>query len=225
MTSQPILHPALFKFLDAIHEENTRPYFASIRPLYDDILYNFTQFVQAYIDRLATKDSSLTGVEAKKCLFRIYRDARRLAPWDPLYKYNRWAYLTPTGKNSDLAGYYLHLQPGGSFLWWWLYRPSGGDLHKIRSYLSDHGDEYLKIISRPGFKKTFGTIQGKQSSKLPRWHTDSPYPELMKYQQFLITHRYTDEEVLAPGFLDQVVADSKVAIPWLQILNHALQGE
>lgn len=89
MNSQPTLHPALFKFLDAIHEENTRVYFASIRPLYDDILYNFTQFVQAYIDRLAQHDTTLTGVEAKKCLFRIYRDARRLAPGDPLYKYNR----------------------------------------------------------------------------------------------------------------------------------------
>ena len=78
MNSQHILHPALFKFLDAIREENSRKYFASIRPLYDDIRDNLNEFINAVIAELSKKDSKLSEIQAKQCLFRIYRDARRL---------------------------------------------------------------------------------------------------------------------------------------------------
>ncbi len=78
MSSHPTLHPALFKFLDAIKEENSRKYFASIRPLYDDIRDNLNKFINAVIGELSKKDNTLSGIQAKQCLFRIYRDARRL---------------------------------------------------------------------------------------------------------------------------------------------------
>jgi uncharacterized protein (DUF2461 family) len=89
MTTQPILHPALFKFLDAIREENSRKYFASIRPLYDDIWFNLQTFFDEMIQELAKNEPDLAEVESKKCLFRIYRDARRLKDGDPIYKNNR----------------------------------------------------------------------------------------------------------------------------------------
>ena len=83
------LHPALFKFLDAIREENSRKYFASIRTLYDDIRANLHEFITAVITELAKKDPTLSQVQAKQCLFRIYRDARRLKDGDLIYKHNR----------------------------------------------------------------------------------------------------------------------------------------
>ena len=95
MTLKPTLHPALFKFLDAIREENSRKYFASIRPLYDDIWANIHEFVNAVIYRLAQDDASLSVLEAKHCLFRIYRDARRLKDGDFIYKNNRGAHIAP----------------------------------------------------------------------------------------------------------------------------------
>ena len=82
------IHPALFEFLKAIREHNDRKYFASIRTLYDDILYNFTEFVEALGKEFKLSDPDFSQLEAKKCLFRIYRDARRLKPGDYLYKYN-----------------------------------------------------------------------------------------------------------------------------------------
>jgi uncharacterized protein (DUF2461 family) len=78
MNSQLTLHPALFKFLGAIREENSRKYFASIRPLYDDIWHNLHEFINAVIAELSKKDHTLSDIQAKQCLFRIYRDARRL---------------------------------------------------------------------------------------------------------------------------------------------------
>ena len=72
------IHPALFEFLKAIREHNSRKYFASIRPLYDDILSNWQDFVKALAHEFTNHDSTFAHLDPKKCLFRIYRDARRL---------------------------------------------------------------------------------------------------------------------------------------------------
>lgn len=76
--SQAVLHPALFEFLKAIREHNSRKYFASIRPLYDDILTNIEDFVRTLANEFTQYDPSFVNLNVKKCMFRIYRDARRL---------------------------------------------------------------------------------------------------------------------------------------------------
>ncbi len=73
-----LLHPALFAFLESIHEHNSRKYFASIRPLYDDIRQHLQDFFNLLITDLSIGEPALADVQAKQCLFRVYRDARRL---------------------------------------------------------------------------------------------------------------------------------------------------
>lgn len=221
--SQSILHPALFKFLDAIREENSRKYFASIRPLYDDIWNNLNEFINAVITELSKKEPTLSDIQAKQCLFRIYRDARRLKDWDPIYKHNRGAHITETGKNSTKAGYYIHLQSGGSFLWWWIYRPTSEQLLKIRNFLTNHGDEYYKIINNKKFKSRFWSIQWESLSRLPRWFDkDTSYPELMMKKQYLIYHHYTDKEILDPNFFTTLTEDCLIAKPFFDFINKPL---
>lgn len=223
MSSYPILHPALFKFLDAIREENSRKYFASIRPLYDDIWSNLNEFINAVIAELSKKDTTLSDIQAKQCLFRIYRDARRLKDWDPIYKHNRWAHITDTGKNSTKAGYYIHLQSGWSFLWWGIYRPNSEQLSKIRNFLTVHGDEYYDIISDKKFRSRFWSIQWETLSKLPRWFDkETPYQELIMKKQYLIYRYYTDEEVLSENFFDRLIEDCKIAKPFFDFINKPL---
>lgn len=223
MSSQATLHPALFKFLDAIREENSRKYFASIRPLYDDIRANLNEFINAVINELSKKDSTLSDIQAKQCLFRIYRDARRLKDWDPIYKHNRWAHITDTGKNSTKAGYYIHLQSGWSFLWGWIYRPTSEQLLKIRNFLTLHGDEYYEIIHDKKFTSRFGSIQWESLTKLPRgFDKDTPYPELVMKKQHLIIHHYTDEEILSEDFFDRLIEDCKIAKPFFDFINQNL---
>jgi len=221
--SQSILHPALFKFLDAIKEENSRKYFASIRTLYDDIWNNLNEFINAVIRELSKKDPTLSEIQAKQCLFRIYRDARRLKDWDPIYKHNRWAHITDTGKNSTKAGYYIHLQSGWSFLWGGIYRPTSEQLLKIRNFLTVHGDEYYKITNNKKFKSLFWTIQWESLSRLPRWFDkDISYPELVMKKQYLIYHHYTDEEILDTHFFDRVIEDCLIAKPFFEFINRPL---
>ena len=214
------LHPALFKFLDAIKQENSRKYFASIKPLYDDIRVNLQEFVKDIIKELSKEDRRFQTIDAKSSLFRIYRDARRLKDWDLIYKQNRWAHITPYGKNTHQAWYYLHLESGKSFLWWWIYRPDSKQLQQIRNFLIENGQEYYTITNKKKFKSTFGNVQGDSLSKLPRWfNKDTVYPELIIKKQYLIYHHYTDEEVLSSWFLKQLLEDCKTGKPFFDFLN------
>jgi len=223
MYSHATLHPALFKFLDAIKEENSRKYFASIRPLYDDIRANLHEFITAVISELSKKDATLSDVQAKQCLFRIYRDARRLKDWDLIYKNNRGAHITDTGKNSTKAGYYIHFQSGWSFLWGWIYRPTSEQLSQIRNFLTTHGDEYYTITNHKTFKSRFWSIQWESLNRLPRWYDNNTlYPELVMKKQYLITHHYTDEEVLADDFFEKLLQDCAIAQPFFDLLNTPL---
>lgn len=217
------LHPALFKFLDAIKEENSRKYFASIRPLYDDIWNNLNEFINSVIKELSKKDTSLTDIQAKQCLFRIYRDARRLKEWDLIYKHNRWAHITDTGKNSTKAWYYIHFESEWSFLWGGIYRPTSEQLFKIRNFLITHGDEYYEIINNKKFKSLFWSIQWDTLIKLPKWFKNNiEYPELVMRKQYLIFHYYTNEEILSESFYEKLVEDCLIAKPFFDFINKAI---
>ncbi len=217
------IHPAIFEFLKAIREYNSRKYFASIRPLYDDILANRQNFIGALGKEFALSEPEFLHLEVKKCLFRIYRDARRLKEWDPIYKYNFWALISPEGKKTTKAYPYLHLEPWNSLFAGGIYRADNSELQKIRTYLTEHGHQYYKIVEHKEFKKRFGRVSGNSLTNLPRWRDpETPYPELVKRKQFLIYHPYTDAQVLSESFFQGIIKDYLTAKPFFDILNTTL---
>lgn len=82
------VHHAILQFLDTIQEHNSRKYFASVKDLYDEIWENMQEVAGALIGELAKIDPDYAELKPKECLFRIYRDARRIKDGDPIYKNN-----------------------------------------------------------------------------------------------------------------------------------------
>ncbi|AKH32915.1 hypothetical protein XF24_00587 [candidate division SR1 bacterium Aalborg_AAW-1] len=218
------IHPALFEFLNTIQEHNSRKYFASIRPLYDDIMHDRQGFIKALAKEFTNSDPSFAELDVKKCLFRIYRDARRLKTGDPIYKNNFGALIHPEGKKTTKAAPYIHLQPGNSMFAGGIYRADNTELNKIRTYLTEHGSQYYKIIESKEFKQRFGRVSGNSLTNLPRGRdSETPYPELVKKKQFLIYRSYTDAEVLSDSFFSDIVQDYLIAKSFFDMLNSPLQ--
>lgn len=96
------LHHATLEFLRAINEHNSRKFFGTIRPLYDEIWENLNEVCQELITQIAKIDPDYAELQPKDCLFRIYRDARRLKDGDPIYKNNFGMAIAPGGKKSQL---------------------------------------------------------------------------------------------------------------------------
>lgn len=220
------LHPATLDFLTTIKEENSRTFFASIKDLYHEIFGQFETSIDHIIKTLVPSHPHFAGVTGKSCLFRIYRDARRLEPGDLIYKENFWAYITDTGKKSQKSWYYLHIQPGGSFFASGLYWCQGKPLHNLRTYLAEHGKQYQSITQDSDFTDRFWSVTGESLKTHPKgFNADTPYLDIIKHKQRLVYRHYSDAQVLAPGFLDTVVQDCLEAQPFSELLNRGLEWE
>lgn len=218
------LHPATLEFLKVIREENSRAYFASIRPLYEDIRANLLDFIGTLTKEFAKIDPDFNNIDPKQCIFRIYRDARRLKPWDPLYKYHRWMVIAPEGTRSRLARPYIQLSPWRSFVGWGIWRRTSKELLPIREYISQYGEEYYNITQNKQFKNYFWHVSWQVLQWTPRWFsTNTPYLELVKHRQFVIKKSYTDKEILGEHFLEEVIKNFTIAQDFYTFLNQSLE--
>jgi uncharacterized protein (TIGR02453 family) len=95
-------------------------------------------------------DEELAKIDSKKSLFRIYRDTRFSKDKSP-YKTNFGASLG-MGKGNQKGGYYLHMEPGKSFLAGGIYMPESSVLKEVRKEISLYGEDFLKIINNKDFK-------------------------------------------------------------------------
>ena len=106
-----MLQPTTLKFLVNLKKNNNKEWFDTNRKLYELAKVDFANLVESVIKQVEKKDTSIAGLTAKDCMFRINRDVRFSKNKEP-YKTNFGASITAGGKKSILAGYYFHLEPG-----------------------------------------------------------------------------------------------------------------
>jgi len=169
------------------------------------------------------KFEDLGNLKAKETLFRIYRDVRFSKNKDP-FKKNFSAMIAQGGKK-DMSGfgYYVHLQPGESFMAAGMYEPQPDQLAKIRQEIDYNGDAFKKIIFEHAFAARFGKMEGNQLKTSPKGYPkDHPEIELLRYTQFYFSAPFTDEEVRNPNFPIKLAETCQKNRPFLEFLNHAL---
>lgn len=215
------LHSSTLTFLTSIKEHNSRNFFALVRPLYDEIHTQLKEVCQSCLTQASKIDDGLQWLTPKDCLFRIYRDARRIQEWDPIYKQNRWFVMSPWGKNSSLPWYYMHIEAGNkSFFWWGVYRPEPQHLRNLREYFALHWDEYRKIIKAPTFKKNFSAPTGASLTRPPKWFSiDTPHLDLIIQKQHLIYAPISDEDIINLDITELITKYVEAAYPWMHFLT------
>ncbi len=210
-----MLHPAIFKFLEAIAEHNSREYFAKIKPLYNEILTSVSDLCQEIINKTWIIHEDGRPLLVKECLFRIYRDARRLKDWDQLYKHHFSFALSPTWKKNMFWGRYIHIEPGRSFFGSGIFWLSSAQLMPLRHRLKHHGDEYISLGKDPKFVKRFDRIEGSTLTNPPRgFEASTPHIHLIKKKQHLVRASYSDKLVLSEDFSSAILNDIAIVRPW-----------
>src|SRR5688572_19454459 len=106
---------SIIPFLTELKKNNNKDWFTTNKKQFEKAKAELTGWVQDLIENMNSFEPGLAGQQAKDCLFRIYRDVRFSNDKSP-YKTNMGAWINAGGKKSNLAGYYLHLEPGDSFV-------------------------------------------------------------------------------------------------------------
>ena len=202
-------------FLFDLKIHNEREWFSNNRSRYEEARRNFETFIQGILDEIMKFDPIYKGLEAKSCIFRINRDTR-FSHDKSVYKTNFGAFMVRGGrKNGDkFPGYYLHIEPGASFVAGGAYIPPSPWLSAIREQISRDGDKLIRIINNSEYKKYFKSLEGESLKVPPRGYTkDHPHIELIKMKSFLAERNYSDAEVLAEDFFDTVTGAFRAMKP------------
>ena len=142
-------------FLKKLKTNNTKEWFEKNKNTYLQAKEEFETLVDKLIKGLVKADKLISPeLKAKDCTFRIYKDVRFSKDKSP-YKTNMGASINPGGKKSLLAGYYLHMEPGGSFLAGGVYMPQPDQLSAIRQEIDYNPKPLHSVLKSASFKKFF----------------------------------------------------------------------
>jgi uncharacterized protein (TIGR02453 family) len=213
------LEPVLI-FLNALSKHNNKPWFDQNRAAYEQAREMFEQFINLLIDEFRASDD-LQDLSAKDCISRIYRDIRFSKDKSP-YKTNMWATIAPGGKKATKMGYHIALEPQGrSLIAGGMWEPSPEQLIKFRQAIDHDASGFKKIIRDRTFIDNFGKVEGEKLKTAPQGYDRShPEIELLQFKQVVVVHYYSDDQVLADDFLNQVISSCRAMRPFLDYLNN-----
>ena len=223
-----MLQTSTLQFLKQLAKNNNKEWFDANRKKYEAAKEDHLQLVQKILNEFSKTDTSLSSLAAKDCLFRINRDIRFSKDKSP-YKTNFGAYINANGRKSMHAGYYLHIQPGESFVGGGLYQPDATALKKVRQEIDYNFDEFKSIISNKKFKAVYSKGISKDEdlslSRPPKGYDEiNPAIEYIKLKSFIAMTPLTDAELTEKKFVATVVKAFEALHPVILFLNKALEG-
>ena len=212
-------------FLAQLAVNNNRDWFQSHKDWYTEAYSQFLAFSQEYVARLAEVDDTLLGLQAKDCIWRIYRDVRFSADKRP---YKEWFGVFPAakgGKKSLHGGYYVHIQPGHCMFAAGIWSPTPELLKTLRKEIWANYDEIEEIMAQPDFQRYFTDFDTDDMlKKVPQgFDPDFVHADWLKRKSFTFSTPLTDTQVCAPDFMDHIIRIATAAKPLNDFLNYTFE--
>lgn len=207
-------------FLSKLEKNNNREWFTKHKGEYLNAYDEMITFADALLGEMQKHDQIETA-SGKKSLFRIYRDVR--------FSKNKLPYKNNLGGGFRRAtkflrgGYYFQIQPGNCFVAGGFWGPNSQDLLHIRKQIMMEPDPLRNVLSDKNFQKIFSVLEGEQLKTAPKgFDKEDPAIDLLRYKQFVITHRFTDSEIASNKFHIKM-ANAFVAMrPFLDYMTEIL---
>jgi uncharacterized protein (TIGR02453 family) len=215
----------ILAFLSDLTDHNDRDWMTANKKYYQEAKKAFEEQVNELIEGISGFDEELVGLAPKDCIFRINRDIRFSKDKSP-YKTNFGAAMTPGGKKNPLPTYYIHVQPGNSFLAGGMYMPQPAELAKIRQEIDYNAGELKKIVEDSDFQKTWGQLTGEELKTAPKGYPkDHPNIDLIRKKSFIVVKNLSNEELLTDQFTQEAIRMFKILYPFNQYLSVAVKAE
>jgi len=223
-----MITPATLQFLDDLKKNNERDWFQANQQRYELYKTDYKNTVEEFLESIKLFDDTLEQLEFKDCSYRINRDIRFTKDKTP-YKTHMGIWMCEGKKNTNLAGYYVHIENGAAFAAAGLYWPDAADLKKVRREIDGFYDELEEIVNADDFKSVFGKLESNADNTLktsPKdFDKDHPAIEFLKLKSFLATTPLTNKDLTNKNFIKNTVEKLIVAKPLIEFLNRALTTE
>ena len=213
-----------YSFLRLLKQNNNREWYHANKNIYNEAKLEFEHVTEILIHEMAVVDPGLSGLTPKECIFRIFRDVRFSKDKSP-YKTNFGTFLAPGGRKSGNAGYYFHIEPGGSFVAGGVYMPPAPILKVIRQDIYEHIEEFKSILTEIKEHSDYIEFFGEKLVGAPRgFPKDFPDIELLKYKSYGFSRSLSDNECVDNTIIRKIVEDFTILFPLIQFINEAIKN-
>lgn len=215
----------LDSFLRGVAANNSRPWLAEHRDTYDTLRAEWL----ADLDRLCAAMSQwcpgMATQNGRSSTYRFFRDTRFSPDKSPLKTFFS-ASLSPHGRKSHYAGYYMQVGPEGiaqNGLWGGIYCPDSTMLRKLRKAIVDNIEEFEGIINAPDIKRLYPGWEGDRLKSAPQgWPRNHPQIELLKLKDYGKFHQLPLDFFRSPTWPEEASELLRPLAPLVDFINYSL---
>ena len=150
--------PETFRFLDDLSANNDRDWFQANKARYEgDVKEPALRFIADFAPHLQEISPHFRADPRANggSLFRIYRDTRFSKDKIPYKTHTGIHFRHESAKDAHTPGFYLHIEPGGSFVGCGIWRPGSPTLTMIRQAITDDPDAWAQARDDAQFRAAF----------------------------------------------------------------------
>ncbi len=207
--SDTYFSPATLRFLRDLGRHNNRDWFAANKPRFEEVLrqplLRLLGDLQAPLAKITSHFVADTRTQGGS-LFRMHRDTRFANDKTP---YKTWAgakLYHERARQTEAPSFYLHVQPGASFVGGGLWRPQPESTKRIRDFLADNPAAWKKATRSKAFTTHFA-FGGESLKRPPRgFEATHELIEDLKRKDFTAWENL-DDEVITSSELKPIIVD------------------
>jgi len=218
-----------FKFLRALARHNEKPWFEEHRKDYE------AHVRQPFLRLIGDLQPDVAAVSAHfradtrtvgGSLFRIHRDARFSNDKSP-YKTWQGARLFHERRRETAApSFYVHLQPGGSFVGAGLWHPESDTQRKVRQFIVDNPESWKAAAHAKKLRKQFEFETSEMLVRPPRgFDPQFEFIDDLRHRNWVFWRTLDDEAMTGPKLRQTIAADLVTLAPFVDYLCASLDLE
>jgi uncharacterized protein (TIGR02453 family) len=219
---------ATFRFLRGLARHNDREWFQAHRADYEAHLR------QPFLRLIADLQPDVAALSphyradprgAGGSLFRINRDTRFSNDKTPYKTWSGARIFHARSREVHAPSFYLHVQPGASFVGAGLWHPEPETQRRLRGFLLDNPAGWKAVVRAPAFARTFA-LTGESLVRPPRGYpAGHELIDDLKRKDFVAVAPLDDAGVLGPRLRATVATRMRGLAPLVDYLCAALDLE
>lgn len=217
------------KFLRGLERHNNRQWFQQHKADYEihvrapfQHLLGDLQPILATISPHFRSDPKMVGGS----MFRIQRDTRFSGDKAPYKPWQGARLFHERRKQVAAPSFYLHLQPGASFVGAGLWHPETKTQRRIRQFIFDNPAGWAHAAHGKALRKRFAPQSAEMLVRPPTgFPADFEYIDDLRHRNFALTRPLADADIHSPQLLGILEKDLAQLAPFVDYLCAALDLE
>ncbi|RKK19923.1 hypothetical protein BFJ66_g14377 [Fusarium oxysporum f. sp. cepae] len=237
------IHPNSLLFLKDLKGNNNRAWLKAHDEEFRRAYKDWETFVERTTSSIMSIDDTIPELPAKDVMFRIYRDLR-FSPDGKPYKAHFSAAWSRTGRKGTYAHYYIHCEPGMSFVAGGIFAPNAEQLRRLRASIDERPRRWRRVLNDDSLKLTFlpqarketteeaalkaFAVENKETALKARpkgFIMDHRDIELLKLRKFTLSRKIPDNILYAEDTQERIVEILQPLVAFISFLNSVVMPD